>query len=1368
MNRSIQLYPSLHLIALCFVLLSACGEQGHKSPNQSKLSPQDVQRIVLVGGTLISGMEQHAFFECAMLQHFAGADISFRNIGWAADDVYGLARSQFGSAQNTMSWQPPSAEEGFGSQVLKEHIEEAIPTTLIIGYGSEVAFAEDEEDFTLFTSGYRRLLDEVDKGIKVVLLTPTMLEAARVDSSTTASRNEWLQRASEFIKNEAAERDLICIDLYSQLVTDPSQQKYTRNGISLNIQGYQKMANILLDGLGIAPAHGFEIAIDENGDLTKAVHCQATEWQKTVNGVSFYLSPDPMHYYGNINTNSPVAVFINGRLASRVQDTISPVSIYEDSLVQARLLATVKEKNRLYRYRLRPLNEAYIYLFRRHEMGHLAYEMDELKALVQEKEEEINHLISSGKHLVEVEFIRPWQPPRNYPEDEVPAFVPEPNIEEELKAFHLSPYLEVNLFAADPMIANPINVNWDTKGRAWVATSSTYPHIVPGREPNDKIIILEDTDHDGQADKHTVFAENLLVPHSVMPVPGGAYVTATTELLFLADHDGDDIADERTVVYDGFGNADVHHMIHGLRWMPWGDLHFTQSIYINTFVETPFGPRILNGSGTWSFRPETERLEVFNRGLINPWGEALDQWGQSFATDGAGSSGINYIFPESAHPTAVGAPRVLQGLNNNTPKNTGAEIIYSQHFPSPWQGSAITSDFRANRTVRYELSPHLSGYESKEVETIIRSDHRSYRPVDNKIGPDGALYIVDWYNPIIDHGEVDFHHPIRDRKHGRVWRVTNKGTPLLTPTDFTQLSESELLDMLKAPEQYIRMQANRAYVERKGSIQQVVQWTKSQSQPQSRLEGLWLLAALNHYDEPLLVRSLKSGTYQERAAAVRLLSHYKDQQYHLPILQNLINDSHPQVRLEAIHALRNDGTRGAAELVIQALNSPTDENIDFALELTLRHLKSSWLPAMVSGKEVFEGNPQNQLFALLSIEDTTSRNLVAHLVETPGIDTTLRERAWVLMAKIGDAKIRETIIEKALTENDPKLLRTMAAAPKEYNAKPGNEQLIERILRHDSLKMRQQGLRLAGRWKLTSTSNTVREIINEADELSEKINGFRALWQLGFEDEVISAAKSANTITGRTAATNIWISEDATAAAPNSVELLSNIDSLDQARSLFAAFRRTEVGPDALISALQGKKISREVANAGLQMAQSSGLNLVVLEEALRKAGNIEPLGNEMSRDEKDAIITTALEMKNVGRGRQLYRRQELLCATCHRINGIGGLIGPDLTTVGSYMTPNSLLESLLNPNSDIKQNYETALITKNNGEIVSGRLERKTNNSTLLRQTNNEILEIPESEIDKVDVSPASLMPAGLTRNLSREELTDLLSYLISLGGSE
>ena len=112
-----------------------------------------------------------------------------------------------------------------------------------------------------------------------------------------------------------------------------------------------------------------------------------------------------------------------------------------------------------------------------------------------------------------------------------------------MKAFTVAESLEISLFADNPIIANPININWDTRGRAWVSTSAIYPHIKPGRAPNDRIVILEDTNHDGRADKYTVFAEDLLVPHSVMPVPGGAYVASATELLFLADADDDGVSE---------------------------------------------------------------------------------------------------------------------------------------------------------------------------------------------------------------------------------------------------------------------------------------------------------------------------------------------------------------------------------------------------------------------------------------------------------------------------------------------------------------------------------------------------------------------------------------------------------------------------------------------------------------------------------------------------------------------------------------------------------------------------------------------------------------------------------------------------------
>ena len=1348
------------------------GEVGDFSKPLSIQLPEspDNLTIALVGGTLISGMELDGSFESAIYRLFPDHVIAIRNLGWPADDVFGMARSQFGSAQNTRSWQPPSAEEGFGSKILTEHILEVNPDILIIGYGPETAYSNDQASFDLFVNGYQRILELADSlDLRVILLGPPKQEAGLAGRDSMQQRNRQLEKTRNFIRDEASQRQYLFVDLYDQVITDPSSKQYTFDGVQLNTSGYGKMTEVFLSALDLKPPSDFLITLDSGGMIRSTEGVVVNAWKKTVRGVQFEVVSKSHGYKGQIDLAVPTAIYIDGVLVDKGKGPFA-ISL-NDSLRQVQLQQEIALKNRMHRYRLRPLNEAYIYLFRRHEMGHLAYELDDFNKLVEESESNIHEILRPSKHQIVIELIKPWQSPKNYPEDEVPAFIPEPNIDEEIRSFTVSPGFEVNLFASDPMIANPINVNWDTRGRAWVATSSTYPHIVPGREPNDRIVILEDTDQDGRADKSTVFAEGLLVPHSVMPVPGGAYVTSTTEFLFFADTNGDDIADERHVIFDGFGNADVHHMIHGLRWSPWGDLFFTQSIYINTFVETPYGVRRLNGSGTWSFRPETGRLEIFNRGMINPWGQALDEWGQSFATDGAGSSGISYIFPESAHATAVGADRVIDGLNSGTPKNTGAEVIYSRHLPANWQGSILTSDFRANRTVRYAITPEGSGYHSEEVETVLHSSHRSYRPIDMKIGPDGAVYIVDWYNPIIDHGEVDFHHPIRDKTHGRIWRLTNKEKPLLSHPIIHGKQPGVLLDLLKSPEQYTRLQANRELVAQRCSPDLLINWVRNlnQSDPhydRHRLEALWLGAALNHYDDPLLNSLLESRDPRVRAAAVRMVMHWNRQSEKLESLAALIRDSSPQVRLETIHALRTLGNLRAVELALEALDLPVDENLDFAIWLTAKSLKNVWLPEMSRGQTVFGGNINKQMYALLACNEAEVIPLMSDLIDDPDLKDTLSKQAWLAFARLGDEKTLSKVLDRAADESELVLLKAMASAPAANTSVPSNGERLNTLLTHSKTDIRIAAAQLAGRWEympavdaLTTTAKNVERSVNE------RLTACQSLIKMGQLAIVKDLSGSSQALAVRVSANAAWAEEELSGAVQSVTELLEIIEDPKDAELLFLTYRRQEEGPAILTQALDGIELSEPVASAGLRVAQTSGLDLSLLEAAIRKAGSLAAIGTAMTEEDKKQLLDDVQTSGNASRGHSIYRRPQLLCATCHRINGIGGLIGPDLTTVGSYMTPNSLLESIINPNSDIKQGYETVILTKTDGEVLSGTLYRKTGTATLLRQVNGEILSIPAVEIDKIDVSPVSLMPAGLTASLHRDELRDLIFYLTKLG---
>ena len=185
------------------------------------------------------------------------------------------------------------------------------------------------------------------------------------------------------------------------------------------------------------------------------------------------------------------------------------------------------------------------------------------------------------------------------------AKVPDPDPEIERKSFKVADGFEVNLFAADPLLAKPIQMNFDAAGRLWLACSETYPQIKPGQKANDKIILLEDTKGVGKADKVTVFADGLLIPTGLEPGDGGVYVANSTDLLHLSDPTGAGKATRRRVVLSGFGTEDTHHILHTLRWGHDGNLYFNQSVYIHSHIETPHGVRRLNGGGIWQFRPDT-------------------------------------------------------------------------------------------------------------------------------------------------------------------------------------------------------------------------------------------------------------------------------------------------------------------------------------------------------------------------------------------------------------------------------------------------------------------------------------------------------------------------------------------------------------------------------------------------------------------------------------------------------------------------------------------------------------------------------------------------------------------------------------------
>jgi len=1341
-----------------------------------QLSSLTNQRIAFLGGTLISRMEQYGYLETALTAAWADQDITFRNLGWPGDDILGTARGEFGSKRNTRSWRPPTEEEGVAFQIMMDHVSDANPTTILVGYGNETAFFETDTAFEHFQEHYQTLLEALNHtGANLILLTP--IPHCQPHSETTSSYNNRLQSTAAFVKAFASKQGHQSIDVFGHFTemgcSSSTGSLYDPNGIHLNESGYLELSRFIAVELGIESLD-LQLNIDAQHDITEVNGGDLTNVAKIKDGVRFDFRANRLMApweIGNIHSVSKEGlrqVKIDGRV------WFDNVEVLDNSPFHTqfeKLRQLIIEKNQFHRDKMRPLNLAYIYLFRRHEMGHLSHEIEDLEELIEGHEQVIANLKKPAIHRFELKHVEDWRAPRDYPDHEVPLDVPKPDIAEELAAFTLAEGLEINLFSGDALIANPINLNWDTKGRAWIATSSTYPHLRPGDKPNDRIVILEDRNQDGVADTAKVFAEGFLVPHSVMPVEGGAYVASTTELLFLADHDGDDIADERRVVFDGFGNADVHHMLHDLTWAPWGDLHFVQSIYINSFVETAYGPRRLNGSGVWQFRPETERLEVYARGMTNPWGFTFDYWGQSFATDGAGGSGPHFQFPGSKHGTAVGAHRVLPGLIPGKPKNTAAEFVSGRHLPQEWIGSLLANDYRANRMVRYILSENGSGYEAEEAETVLHSTHRSFRPVDLKLGPDGALYVVDWYNPIIDHGEVDFYHPLRDRSHGRIWRITAKNRPTVDVPAIAGASIEQLFELLKVPESYTRQQAKRELIlhDHTAVATHLNIWAagldaEDPAYEHHKLEAGWLSITINQPHQGLFDELLSSKSANIRAAATRMVGRAGDTDHALPLLARLVNDSHPQVRLEAVNALRDLEVPDAATIALRALEHPVDDNLAFALELTVRDLREQWIPSLLTNQKVFDGNEERLRYALLEVTDS---RVTSHLLDQFNKETFNEkdaQRAVGLITSLGTSEEVEAILDKAASM--PHLLSIMANHVSASSSVPMNAADLSTFLSHQDERVREAAIQLVGSWQVNALAGEVTNLAMNTNSLAEQRVAAQAIAQMNAMGELQNLMSSTNASGLRAAALAAWAEIAPREAAPEAIHLLTEVKDNESSSDIINAFLATDEGVEAFRSTLENAQLPESTALEGIRVVRSAGRYMGDMIEAFRKAGNLNEVAQDMSEDQRRLLITQAAQVGDAQRGRIIYNRANLQCNNCHLVNGEGKHFGPDLSSLGAYMTPQAILESMLNPNTDIKQGYETVLIKKKDNSIVSGLLQRETDDATLLRLPGGMEFSVSNDEIDSVENSEYSLMPAALTTALRWDELVDLMRYLTELDG--
>jgi putative heme-binding domain-containing protein len=555
--------------------------------------------------------------------------------------------------------------------------------------------------------------------------------------------------------------------------------------------------------------------------------------------------------------------------------------------------------------------------------------------------------------------------------------------EDEIKRMTIHKGMKVNLFASEeqfPELTNPVQMAFDTRGRLWVSGWHSYPHWKPKDAIDDKLLILEDTDGDGRADKCTVFAGDLRNPTGFEFWGGGVFVAQGPDLLFLKDTNGDDHYDVKERVLHGLDTADTHHTANSFTLDPGGALYFQEGTFHHTQVETPWGPpRRCANAGVYRYEPRTRKFDVYvTYPFANPHGHVFDAWGQDVIVDGTGAVPYHgplissrLEFPQK-HPSA---PQIYQQHTRPCP---GIEILTSRHFPPELNGNLLVPNVIGFQGIlQYELIDKGSTLGAREVEPIVKSSDENFRPADVEIGPDGAIYFTDWHNPIIGHMQHNLRDPNRDRVHGRVYRVTWEGRPLEKPAPIAGQPIPALLELLKDPDNRVRYRARIELSARPTSevIAAARHWLEGLSQsdpdhPHQELEALWLFQSHNVVEPELLARVLASPSEKARAAAVRVAAYWQDRLPNiLDLLRTAAEDKSPRVRLLAVWAASYVPRPEAAEIVLLAQEHPTDRALDYLTHEAMRTLAPLVTSAEAEHQDVAFKTPAGARYLLKELSN---------------------------------------------------------------------------------------------------------------------------------------------------------------------------------------------------------------------------------------------------------------------------------------------------------------------------------------------------------------------------------------------------------------
>ncbi|GHB73479.1 PVC-type heme-binding CxxCH protein [Persicitalea jodogahamensis] len=959
--------------------------------------------------------------------------------------------------------------------------------------------------------------------------------------------------------------------------------------------------------------------------------------------------------------------------------------------------------------------------------------------------------------------------------------------------------LEANLFASEPTITNPTNIDVDHRGRVWVCEAYNYRPAIngnPTKQEGDRIVILEDTDGDGKSDVSKVFYQGAEVnaPLGILVMGNKVLVSQSPYVWLFTDTDGDDKADKKEIIFEGIEGEQHDHGMHAFVFGPDGKLYFNFGNAGGQLLDGKGKPVVGKDGKPLDFKknqegmvfrcdPDFTNAEILGNNFRNNFEVAIDSYGTMWQSDNDddGNRGvrINYVMPygnygykdeitkagwranrtnmEDSIPLRhwhLNDPGVVPNLlQTGAGSPTGMIIYEGRMLPKGFQDQMIHCDAGPNVVRSYVVAKDGAGYTAKIENVLEGKRDQWFRPSDVCVAPDGSLIVADWYDPGVGG------HQAGDQKRGRIFRVAPADTPYRIPTvDVT--NPEGALEALQNPNMSVRYLAWNALkkMDDKAGSQLSKLFNDESANPRMRARALWLLSKIEGQSSPSLEKALKDFNPDLRITALRATLELPGD--HIFVISQLADDPDPQVRRECALALHDNKSEKAAEVwaelasqydgkdrwYLEALGIGAAGQWDRFFDAWLKGAGESPL-ANAAGKDiVWRARTAEAVPLLASLAGDPSLDLKSRLRYFRAFDFNPggKEKSEALLKIMeGNGADQIEINKLVLRHLDPdfvkKMPRAMAALQNLLDATYGTPEYIEMVDRYGVATENKRLLELA-------TSKPYDAVGRDAGRILLAQGGAPMIWNLlkGSDNRKAGAALASIRSVGSKESLTIL-----------RTVALDDKQPMPLRREAARAIGGSQDGEDMVLGLLKENKLTGDLKAAGVQSVSGAWRKSVRAEAAKYLDGGT-------ANVRKHPPVTELAQMKgDAVKGKETFK---MYCATCHQINGEGADFGPKLSEIGSKLPKEGEYLAIYYPSAGISFGYEGWEVKFKDGSSVTGIVSSKTETDLIMKFPGGTTQEYKMANVKSMKQLDESMMPSGLQDAMSTAELTGLVEYLSSL----